>query len=208
VGQRDRQPFISEPEPSLEPLYTSSNLLGWEKMKMDAFSHVVGVDVSKAKLDVALCENQTVTIKNSNASIVADLIGQIDPESTLVVMEATGGYEKLLVTTLHEHNIPLAVVNPRRVRDCAKGIGKDAKTDPIDAGVLVLFGKVVRPAPQLARSDDEKKLTALVERRRQLLDLIHGKAAIRAIGCIDRNDLRRLANTALPTNSEELRAKP
>lgn len=58
------------------------------------------------------------------------------------------------------------------MRDFAKGIGIDAKTDPIDAGVIAFYGRVVKPAPQLAKSDEEKKLKALVERRRQLLDLI------------------------------------
>ena len=88
-------------------------------------------------------------------------------------MEATGGYEELLATLLHQRNIALAVVNPRRVRDFAAGIGEDAKTDPIDARAIAFYGKVVRPTAQLAKSDEEKKIQALVERRRQLLDLIN-----------------------------------
>lgn len=142
-------------------------------MKKDQplFSCVVGVDVSKAKLDVAF-ESGVVTIDNTPQAILNELIARIDSETSMVVMEATGGYEEQLVTLLHKHNVALAVVNPRRVRDFAKGIGRDAKTDPIDAGVISLYGKVVQPAPQLAKSDDEKKLNGLVERRRQLLDLI------------------------------------
>lgn len=135
------------------------------------FSCVVGVDVSKAKLDVAF-EKEVVTINNTPKAILSKLIARVDRESTLVVMEATGGYEARLATLLHEHNVALAVVNPRRVRDFAKGIGMDAKTDPIDARVISFYGQVVQPAPQLSKSDDEKKLNALVERRRQLLDLI------------------------------------
>ncbi|MBC8355239.1 MAG: transposase [Planctomycetes bacterium] len=73
---------------------------------------------------------------------------------------------------LHEHNIALAVVNPRRVRDFADGIGRDAKTDPIDAQVLAFYGKVVKPNAQVAKSIEEKKLRALVERRKQLLGLV------------------------------------
>jgi hypothetical protein len=69
---------------------------------------------------------------------------------------------------LHNHGIPLAVVNPRRVRDFANAIGMDAKTDPIDAGVIAYYGEVAKPAPQPAKSDEAKKLGALVERRRQL----------------------------------------
>ncbi len=87
-------------------------------------------------------------------------------------MAATGGYEGLLVRLLHQHKIPLAVVNPRRVRNFADGIGRDAKTDPIDAGVIAFYGQVVQPESQMAKSDEEKKLKDLVGRRRQLLDLI------------------------------------
>ena len=139
------------------------------------FSVFVGVDVSKDKLDVAFADgNETLSIDNSPQQIVAELIGRIkSPQGTLVVMEATGGYEELLVTQLHQHHIALAVVNPRRVRAFAAGIGKDAKTDPIDAQVIAFYGQVVKPAAQVAKSDDQKKLQALVERRRQLLDLIN-----------------------------------
>ena len=142
-------------------------------MKTDqtAFTTVIGVDIAKAKLDVAF-HDETINVKNTEKDILSKLIGRIDSESTIVVMEATGGYEERLVSLLHRHGISLAVVNPRRVRDFAKGIGIDAKTDPIDAGVIAFYGRVVKPAPQLAKSDEEKKLKALVERRRQLLDLI------------------------------------
>ena len=78
-------------------------------------------------------------------------------------MEATGGYENQLVQVLHKNSIALAVVNPRRVRDFAKGIGIDAKTDPIDAGVIAYYGEVAKPAPQPAKSKEAKKLVALVE---------------------------------------------
>jgi len=140
-----------------------------------SFSQFLGVDVSKAKLDFALADGkQTWSIKNTEEEIVRELIGRMEnPQTTIVVMEATGGYEDLLVTLLHQHNIALAVVNPRRIRDFAAGIGRDAKTDPIDAGVIAFYGQVVKPAAQLAKSDDDKKLQSLVERRRQLLDLIN-----------------------------------
>ena len=87
-------------------------------------------------------------------------------------MEATGGYENLLVTTLHEHNIAVAVVNARRVCRFAAGVGRDAKTDPIDARVIAFYAKVVQPAAQSSKSEEARKLSALVTRRRQLLDLI------------------------------------
>lgn len=137
------------------------------------FSQFVGVDVSKATLDFALADGKPVSIKNTTEQIVSKLIGMItDPSSTIVVMEATGGYEERLVTLLHQHNIAVAVVNPRRVRDFARGIGIDAKTDPIDASVICRYGQVVKPAAQVAKSEEDKKLRALVERRRQLLGLV------------------------------------
>ena len=143
--------------------------------KQYGFSQFVGVDVSKAKLDFAFADGkQSWKIKNDQEQIVSQLIGRIEnPQATIVVMEATGGYEELLVTLLHQHQIAVAVVNPRRVKDFASGIGRDAKTDPIDAGVLAVYGHVVKPQPQAARSDENKKLRGLVERRRQLLDLIN-----------------------------------
>lgn len=139
------------------------------------FSEFVGVDVSKNKLDFAFANGQqTRSIENVQKPIVAELIRRIkNPQRTIVVMEATGGYEELLVTLLHQHHIAVAVVNPRRIRDFAAGIGKDAKTDPIDAQVIAFYAHVVKPAAQAAQSEDQKKLQALVERRRQLLDLIN-----------------------------------
>ena len=138
------------------------------------FSQFVGVDVSKATLDFALTDEKSVSIKNTEEQIVSKLIGVIaDPSSTIVVMEATGGYENRLVGLLHQHKIAVAVVNPRRVRDFAKGIGMDAKTDPIDARVISVYGQVVKPAARMAKSEEDKKLKALVERRRQLLGLVN-----------------------------------
>jgi transposase len=139
------------------------------------FTQVVGVDVSKATLDFVLGENeQPMSIDNTRKEIVSKLIGLIEnPKSAIVVMEATGGYEQELVVQLHEHGIALAVVNPRRVRDFARSLGWDAKTDPIDARAIAFYGRVVQPEPQVAKSNEEQKLKGLVGRRRQLLDLIN-----------------------------------
>ena len=138
------------------------------------FSRFIGVDVSKATLDVAWHDSQpSRSIKNTEQEIVSELIAKINnPESTIVVMEATGGYEDRLVQLLHQHHIAVAVVNPRRIRDFASSLGKDAKTDPIDARVIAYYGQVAQPAAQLAKSVEDQKLKALVERRKQLLGLI------------------------------------
>lgn len=119
-----------------------------------SFSKFVGIDVSKDKLDIAGVGNQSVTtIGNTENEINAWIKLMPDATNTIVVMEATGGYESLLVKLLHQCQVALAVVNPRQVRDFAKGIGIDAKTDAIDARVLARFAEVVRPAPQVAPSE-------------------------------------------------------
>lgn len=134
----------------------------------------MGVDVSKSSLDnyrpdrkeFFKIENAEDAIEQfcSNLSKLKDQI--------VFIMEATGGYEYALLRVLEKHQFKAAVVNPRRVRDFAKGIGKDAKTDAIDAKVLSRFGEVVTPIPMATTSDHERKHSALVARRNQLLELI------------------------------------
>jgi transposase len=161
-----------------------------------SFSLFIGVDVSKTKLDIALPDSsKPFTITNSPEEVLTKLIARIEhPESTIVILEATGGYERELVATLHQHNIALAVINPRRVRDFAQGIGRDAKTDPIDAQAIAFYGKVVQPPPQIAKSEDDAKLTALVSRRRQLLDLV-GQ---------ERNRYQQIADAEIRQSIEEV----
>jgi len=138
------------------------------------FSTFIGIDISKDKIDIAELKGAAgKTIGNNKQEICRWITSLKETCQTIVVMEATGGYESLLVKLLHEHQIALAVVNPRQVRDFAKGLGYDAKTDPIDACVIARFGDVVHPTPQAAQSDEHIKLGALVERRRQLLDLVN-----------------------------------
>lgn len=88
----------------------------------------------------------------------------------LVVIEATGGYELVIMTALAAEGVPFARVNPRQVRDFAKGIGRLAKTDPIDARVLATFGERARPRLSTLPTAEEARLKALTLRRRQLVD--------------------------------------
>jgi hypothetical protein len=135
----------------------------------------VGVDVSKATLDVYHPEkNEVVQIDNSDEAI-GGLCCELEKKKRqiMVVMEGTGGYEYLLVKHLASHKIEAAVINPRRIRDFAKGIGMDAKTDPIDAQVISKYAEVVVPKPIATKSDHELKHGALVARRNQLLELIN-----------------------------------
>lgn len=137
------------------------------------YASIVGVDVAKHKLDINL-GGKVVTIKNQKQEIQHKLIKKLpDPKATLVVVEATGGYEAVLIDALHEQKIAVAVVNPRRVRDFANAIGMDAKTDAIDAGVIAHYGQVAMPQPIAAKAEHQKKTEAFVDRRSQLLDLIN-----------------------------------
>jgi transposase len=138
------------------------------------FTTVIGIDVSKNKIDITDNQNPSVkTVGNNKAELDLWIKSIADQTKVIVVMEATGGYESLLVERLHLRQIALAVVNPRQVRDFARGIGRVEKTDPIDARVIVRFGEVVQPASQPAQSAEQIKLAAFVVRRRQILGLMN-----------------------------------
>jgi transposase len=135
---------------------------------------VIGIDVSKNTLDVAargaeLKLGRVDNDESGHAVLVEALRGIGDV--TLVVLEATGGYEMPIAAALSAEKIPVAIVNPRQVRDFAKGIGKLAKNDQIDAGVLAHFAEVVRPAAQAMPDEQQLELAALVTRRRQFIDM-------------------------------------
>lgn len=145
------------------------------KNESESFALFVGVDVSKNELEIYFPhKNARLSIRNSEDAVVRELVSAVRGMSgVMVIMEATGGYEKTLVKVLEGQRIACAVVNPRRVRDFAKGVGLDAKTDRIDAAVISRFGEVVKPSPMAAKSAEEQKLSALVTRRSQLLELIN-----------------------------------
>lgn len=135
----------------------------------------VGVDVSKATLDVYRPDTHELLKIDNAEDAINQLCSQLEKKKrrVLVVMEGTGGYENLLLKCLASRKLDAAVVNPRRVRDFAKGIGLDAKTDPIDAKVISKYAEVVAPKPMATKSDHELKHSALVARRNQLLELIN-----------------------------------
>jgi transposase len=135
----------------------------------------VGVDVSKSKLDFYRPDtNEDLTIENSEIAI-AELCAQLKKKKRkiMVVMEGTGGYDRLLLTQLANDKLNAAILNSRRIRDFAKGIRLGAKTDAIDAKVISRYAEVVRPQPMATKSDHELKHRALVARRNQLLELIN-----------------------------------
>ena len=148
----------------------------------------VGIDVSKARLDVAVHPGAEVWHASNDARGIAELLEQLKelgPE--LIVVEATGGYENAGVAALGAAGLPVVVVNPRQVRDFAKAMGLLAKTDRIDASVLALFGERVRPALRELPSEAAHELEALLSRRRQILEMMqaernrleHAKGAVK-----------------------------
>jgi transposase len=133
----------------------------------------VGIDVSKATLDLALRPTgERWTVANEAAAIEA-LAQDLRPHApSLIVLEATGGFEHAVVAALAAAGLPVIVANPRQVRDFARATGQLAKTDAIDAEVLALFAERVRPEPRPLPDEAAQALDALLTRRRQLLDML------------------------------------
>ena len=136
-------------------------------------SSFVGIDVSKAYLDVAFRPSgERLRVSNSESGI-AELVARLSTmRPTLVVLEATGGYQAAVVASLAIAKVATAVVNPRQVRDFAKATGRLAKTDTIDAEVLAHFAEVIRPEPRPFVDEQTLALEALVTRRRQVIEMI------------------------------------
>lgn len=132
----------------------------------------VGIDVSKHRLDVyARPSGDAWSVDNDPKGHVrlAETLAGLSP--TLVVLEATGGYQAAVAAELAAAKLAVAVVNPRQVRDFAKAVGKLAKTDEIDAAVLAHFAEAIRPEPRPFPDELTLELQALVVRRRQLIDM-------------------------------------
>lgn len=132
----------------------------------------IGMDVSKAVLDVCVAGGERWQSDNTDGAMKAlcARIGVHRP--TLIVLEATGGYELRAAAALAAAGLPVAVVNPRQVRRYAQAIGKLAKTDRIDADVLARFAEAVRPEPRPLPDEATRALEALITRRRQLVTMV------------------------------------
>ena len=136
----------------------------------------VGIDVAKAELVVSILPaGERFTVDNDERGVrtLVERVRSIAP--TLIVLEATGGYELLSVAALAAVALPVVVVNPRQVRDFAKATGQLAKTDRIDADILARFADVVRPAVRPIADADAQELEALLTRRRQLLEMLQAE---------------------------------
>jgi transposase len=133
----------------------------------------IGIDVAKAQLEFAgRPSGVRGAVPNAGDGIDA-LVEQLQAGApTLIVLEATGGYEAAVVAALATAGLPVVVANPRQVRDFARATGQLAKTDAIDAQVLALFAERVRPAPRPLPDEAAQALDALLTRRRQLIEML------------------------------------
>jgi transposase len=139
---------------------------------MSQLQTFIGIDVCKAHLDVAVRPGGAAFRLANGPAGHAALVERLRPLApALVVLEATGGYELPAVAALQAAGIPVAAVNPRQARDFAKGTGRLAKTDRIDAQALAHFADSVRPPAQAAEPAERAALDALLTRRRQLVEM-------------------------------------
>jgi transposase len=137
----------------------------------------VGIDVAKDRLDVHVLPMGHAFALPRDGEGLAHLVERLQPLGpALIVLEATGGFETVVAAALAGAGLPLAVVNPRRIRDFARAIGRLAKTDAIDAAVIALFAERVRPDVRPLPDAERSALTELVARRRQLLAMIVAEA--------------------------------
>lgn len=133
----------------------------------------VGIDISKARLDVALRPTGTpftVPHDETGIALLVQRLGALSPAG--IVLEATGGLEVLLSGALATAGLPVAVVNPRQARDFARATGRLAKTDALDAQLLAQFAEAVRPACRPLQDASTQQLAALMTRRRQLVEML------------------------------------
>jgi transposase len=154
----------------------------------------VGIDVAKDKLDIAVQgETKASQVANDEKGITSLVkkMQKLAPE--LIVVEATGGYQRAVVLGLYEAGLPVALVNPARVRQYARACGLLAKTDKLDAFNLAEFGKQMRPRLFEAKSEAGRYVSALLVRRRQVEETLKAeKSRLRTVHVSMRNSLERM----------------
>ncbi len=142
---------------------------GWVDME----NIIVGIDVSKDRLDVAVRPSGEFFVVERNAAGLEQLIKRLKAISPrIVALEATGGFETVAAAALASAELPVVIVNPAQVRSFAKAIGQRAKTDPIDAAVIAHFAEATKPEPRPLPDEATRLLADLVARRRQIIEMI------------------------------------
>ena len=157
----------------------------------------IGIDVAKDRLDVHVRPSDeafTVTRDSEGLARLMERLRPLDPY--LVVVEATGGFEQTLAAALVSEAMPLAVVNPRQIRDFARATGQLAKTDALDAKAIARFAEAIKPEPRPVPDDQARALGELVARRRQIIDMMTA----------ERNRRRQLSSRRLIKSVDRLLA--
>jgi transposase len=132
----------------------------------------VGIDVGKAQLDISIHETGVHWQADNNAAGIRGLITQLRRyKLARVVVEATGGYERLLVESCFERGVPVVVVQPMQIRQYAKARGLLAKTDKLDAAIIANFAATIQPRPRELPSENVRYFKDLLARKRQLNDM-------------------------------------
>jgi transposase len=135
--------------------------------------HFVGIDVAKERLDVHLRPSGESFAVARDGEALAGLVERLQALApALVVIEATGGYETVVASAIGAAQLPLAVVNPRQIRDFARATGKLAKTDRLDAAAIAHFAEAIRPPARPIADAAAQELGELVARRRQVIEMM------------------------------------
>jgi transposase len=156
----------------------------------------VGIDVSAATLDVATADGAAWQVANAAAGIATAVARLTTLAPSLIVLEATGAYHTSVTSALVAAGLPVAVVNPRQVRRFAESVGQLAKSDRLDAALLARFAATVRPAPRPLPDAATQELAALVDRRRQLVEML----------TMERNRLAVARRSVQPSVRQTIRA--
>lgn len=155
-------------------------------MNCTEFTSSIGVDVSKQSLEVAVHDSDYQYRCPNKSTAYGELVAElISLRPALIVLEATGGLERAVLTALHGAGLPVVVVNPRQVRDFAKALGQLAKTDRLDARVLAHFAAAIKPPLRPIKSQDDQELDALAGRRAQLIQILTQEKNRRAAAATD-----------------------
>ena len=155
--------------------------------RFEAMALFIGIDVSKATLDVAARtaagpQLEWTHVLDNHEAAIATLVQRLQAAAPeLIVLEATGGYERVVVAALGAASLPVIVVNPKNVRAFAKATGQLAKTDRLDAAVLALFAERVRPELRTLPTPEAALLTEQLVRRRQIVDMLTAEQNRRAL---------------------------
>jgi transposase len=132
-----------------------------------------GIDVSKARLDVCLLPRGESFVVPNDEEGLDELLGRLEElHPTLVVLEASGGFERPVAAALAAAGIAVAVLNPRQTRDFARATGRLAKTDRLDANTLARFAQAIRPAPKVLPDAQAEEFSAILARRRQIISMM------------------------------------